>query len=96
MKRMKITDAARIYLNRKNRLSHPDGDFDNAQRWYPSKSEHRDCCDEIRSPSRAYPYSYMTHCRSLEHVAALCGKDPKKLRAAVKKLKGQDEKETAA
>ena len=61
--------AAREYLALKNRQIHPDGKFDSAGRWYPSDAETLPCCGGHRSPSRAYPYSYMTHCRTAEHVA---------------------------
>jgi hypothetical protein len=50
------------------RTRHPAGSFDNHGRWYPASTEHRDCCGVIRAPSRAYPYSYLVHCRSWDHV----------------------------
>jgi len=64
--------AAREYLDRQSRRKHPEGHFDNAGRWYPSKDERRECCRLIRAPSRAYPYSLMLHCRTARHVARLC------------------------
>ena len=79
-----VEAAAREYIARRDRMTHPDGTFDAASRWYPSESEKCDCCDGIRSPSRAYPYSFMTHCRSAAHVAALHGVDARELRRAVK------------
>ena len=93
MRRFKIMDVARIYLDRQARLSHPHGAFDSAMRWHPDQEELRDCCNMIRSPSRAYPHSLMIHCRTLRHVAALYCKDAKKLAIAVKKLQAKDEKE---
>ena len=84
---MKILEVAKIYLDRKNRLSHPEGTFDKGGRFYPDKFEDRDCCKFIRSPSRSYPYSLMHHCRSIDHIANLYKKDLKKLKIAIKKLK---------
>ena len=49
----------------KNREIHPEGTFDKGGRWYPDMK--LECCN-VRSPSRAYPYSLMLHCRSWEHV----------------------------
>jgi len=67
----KIMEAAKLYIDRQNRTVHPDGKFDNASRWYPSDSERCGCCDAVRSPSRAWPYSYMIHCRTAKHIANL-------------------------
>jgi hypothetical protein len=75
------------YLARQNRERHPDGSFDKGGRWYPSEREQRECCAFIRSPSRAWPYSLMKHCRSVEHVAALFDIDPRILRRAVRLAK---------
>jgi len=60
-----------MWESRLNRESHPDGEFDKAGRWWPDEGERQECCEYIRSPSRAYPYSLMVHCRSREHVALL-------------------------
>jgi hypothetical protein len=64
--------AAALYRWRslQDRHVHPAGTFDSAGRWYPDADERCPECDRIRSPSRAYPYSYMVHCRSYTHVAA--------------------------
>jgi hypothetical protein len=74
MKTQTITDptilaAAGEYLALRDRSKHPDGTFDKAGRFYPSADEMQPCCAYIRTPSRAYPYSYMVHCRTAEHVA---------------------------
>ena len=82
-----VETAAREYIARQSRDTHPDGTFDRAGRWYPSESEWCNCCTGIRSPSRAYPYSLMTHCRSAGHVAALYGVDARDLRRAIKYVK---------
>ena len=67
----KIEAAARLYLRRKHRLEHPVGEFDSGGRWYPATLERQVCCVDIRAPSRAHPYSYMVHCRTIEHVCWL-------------------------
>ena len=57
-------------IARADRLEHPAGKFDNASRWYPQEP----CgpaCHGYRSPSRAYPFSALLHCRTAAHVAGL-------------------------
>lgn len=81
-----LEQAAQEFIDRKNRNSHPDGKFDGASRWYPSESEKQECCGHVRSPSRAYPYSYMVHCRTIQHVAKLYNVDEKELRKLVIKI----------
>lgn len=68
----KIKAAIKLYNERQSRDVDPDGTFDRAGRWYPSDTERCSCCRYISSPTRSYPYSYMTHCRSSEHVANVC------------------------
>ena len=82
-----LDNAAREYIARQKRESHPEGRFDNAQRFYPSNKERQDCCDYIRPPSRSYPYSYIKHCRSIEDVANLYGVDATELRHHARELK---------
>jgi len=77
--------AAVEYLLRRDRFSHPDGHTEKGQKWYPSDLEKQPCCKSIRSPSRAFPWSYMTHCRSLAHVASLYKCDPQNVRDLLKK-----------
>lgn len=62
-----IINCAKAYSDMKDRLTHPKGIFDSANRFYIA--EKHPCCAGIRSPSRNYPYSQMTHARSLEHIA---------------------------
>jgi len=62
-----ILNCAKEYISRQDRLSHPAGAFDNAKRF--SLAEKYQCCDEIRYPSRRFPFPEMTHGRSLQHVA---------------------------
>lgn len=73
------------YQARQSRDRHPHGKFDKGSRWYPSEDEWQSCCNAIRSPSRAFPYSYMTHCRTSQHVAHLFGVDPKELKNLITK-----------
>lgn len=63
--------AAEEAYKRKHRLSHPPGSFDKAGRF--SLQERAPCCDDIRTASRAHPYSEMLHGRSFTHVACLHG-----------------------
>jgi hypothetical protein len=61
-----------VYTARRDRVTHPEGTRDNADRWYPSARESADgdgTC--VRSPSRAWPWSYMTRCRTRQHCAVL-------------------------
>ncbi len=78
-----VMKAAKEYIKRKDRMAHPDGKFDSGGRWYASESEKQTCCQGLRTPSRAYPYSQMVHCRSLAHVAHLFNVDSKDLRRAI-------------
>lgn len=80
-----LRQAAKEYNNRKKRCTHPSGAFDRAGRWEPDDSEKQDCCDDVREPSRAYPYSLMVHCRTMEHVANLYDVDKADLQQQVRK-----------
>lgn len=62
-----VINCAKVYVDTKNRLTHPKGKFDSANRFYLDNKF--SCCEHIRPPSRNYPYSHMTHARSLEHIA---------------------------
>ena len=90
---MSYAKALETYRKRQSRAEHPDGGFDSAKRWYPSGSERQDCCRFIRGPSRSFPYSYLTHCRSVEHVAQLYGVRENVLRSLARnaeKIQGVD------
>jgi hypothetical protein len=64
--------TAALYSLRKNRQTNPEGEFDSAKRWYPSAREDADGDgSRTRSPSRAWPYSYMLRCRTRQHCAVL-------------------------
>jgi len=75
------------YHARQDRAEHPEGEFDKAGRFYPSLVEEQDCCRAIRGPSRAHPYSYMVHCRTAAHVAALNNLTPAEIKEYNKALK---------
>ena len=81
----KLRRAAIEQINLQARVWHPSGDFDDAGRWYPTR--YCDCCESIRSPSRAFPYSLMVHCRTVSHVAREHGIEERRLRWAVKRLR---------
>lgn len=78
--------AAAAYLARRDRQAHPQGRFDRRGRWFASAAERQSCCGAIRTPSAAYPYSEMTHCRTAEHVARLHGVDATALRRAARRM----------
>lgn len=84
------------------RLIHPDGKFDNAQRWYPN--EDTPSLRIIRAPSRNHPFNYMIHCRTAIRVSELREVDAKIIRKTKKnidifvdflELKGKEEIERA-
>lgn len=83
----RLREAALEYIRRQEREAHPLGEFDHAGRWYPVEEERRPCCGRVRSPSRAYPYSLLLHCRTIGHVAALYGVGEEELRRAVRKMR---------
>ena len=80
--------AVAVYRARRDRMAHPAGHADNGGRWYPAEGEKCACCAHIRPPSRAFPWSYMVHCRTMPHIAALCGVDVRELRRAVRAAQG--------
>lgn len=65
--------ALTIFNRRQARIDHPEGGTDNGGRWYPEGRD--DIGMAVRSPSRSYPWSYMLHCRSLDHCECLTGAD---------------------
>ena len=82
----KLRAVALESLFRRERITHPSGKFDNAQRWYPDESEKCECCEGIRSPSRSYPYSLMVHCRSTTHMASVSGYTKAIIKWAMKRI----------
>ena len=79
-----VVDAARQYVALRDRAVHPEGSFDKAGRWYPSETEQQGCCRMIRTPSRAWPYTLLKHCRTAEHIARRAGVDARELRKAAR------------
>ena len=59
-----------VYSALKNREIHPSGKFDSAGRWY---AKHDDLIN-VRWPSRAFPYSQMTACRTKKYVKKVAEK----------------------
>jgi hypothetical protein len=82
----KLTEAANEWHNRKIGRTYPDGKFDIAKRWWPSIGEEKLCCRNIRTPSRAFPFSLLRHCRTVLHIAHLYYVDPDELRRRIKEL----------
>ncbi len=81
--------AISCYEARQTRAEHPDGEFGKGYRWYPSDTEKCPCCDNIRSPSRAYPFSLMVHCRTAAHIAQLYGVPVQSILASERKTQSQ-------
>ena len=80
--------AALEYLLRRSRCSHPSGWFDKGGRWYPGESENLNT-DMYRTPTRGYPYSYMSACRSLKHCIALFSADSKLVNKIIKNVRAK-------
>lgn len=62
-------NAADEAYNRKHRISHPAGTFDNAGLF--SLLERFECCKSVQRPTQERPFTEMHHGRSLVHVANL-------------------------
>lgn len=69
------TVVKNIYEFRKDRRSHPDGNFDKQKRFYPSVRETCSCCESIRTPSISWPFSLMKHCRTKKHIQQMVHKN---------------------
>lgn len=69
-------EITELYEALRDRVINPDGTFDNGGRWYPSAAEDCGVSSTVRSPSKAWPFSYMTACRTLKHVKALADQSP--------------------
>jgi len=59
-----------VYRQAKNREIHPSGDFDSKKRWYPSDLLYN-YTESVRTPSAAWPFSYMQHCRTKKFITRL-------------------------
>jgi len=85
---LELLAAARQYIRRQNRDEHPDGSFDRAMRWYPAGlTERCECCESVRSPSRAHPYSLLVHCRSGKHISQMHDVSEKELMQCVRAIR---------
>jgi hypothetical protein len=60
-----IIELAKEFVALKNRDMHPAGKFDKAKRFF---LESKYSCCNVRTPSRAYPFTEMIHGRTLLHV----------------------------
>lgn len=76
--------AVSVYLERQDRVSHPDGSFERDRRFFPSDAEWQPCCNSVSAPTKGFPFSLMVHCRSVGHVAALFGVDASAIRKAAR------------
>lgn len=91
-----IQTAAQLFLARQSRAQHPSGHFDKASRWDPDQSEHRPCCNAVRTPSRAFPWSLMVHCRTAKHIARLTGVDESAIKRTANAIKRAEQSEHAS
>jgi len=57
-----------VFQELKERNIHPSGGFDNAGRFY---AEHQNLIN-VREPSRSFPFSQMSACRTKKYVAKVC------------------------
>ena len=65
-----------LYKARLRGIVYPNGKTGKGNKWHPSDEEQCSCCKSIREPSRAYPWSLMTHCRSKNHIRTLAEENP--------------------
>lgn len=75
-----------VYEAVRDRRIDPEGKFDNGGRWYPSDEEDCGVSRVIRSPSRSWPYSYLTACRTRKHVQAVAETQPELFRRKLAKI----------
>ena len=80
---LQLKAAAAEYISRRRGQKEPKGSYDKRGRWYMALDEKRDCCDHIRYPSAAWPYSLLRHCRTMLHIAHLYDVDLGALRTMV-------------
>jgi len=80
----KIMEAVKEYNRRKNGGFLP-GYTDKAGRFYSEPSDVCECCKSIRTPTTAWPFSILHHCKTAKHIATLYGIEEKELKG--KRLK---------
>ena len=56
-----------IFAERKTGKDTPQG-FKRSGKWHPDALEHASCCDAVRSPSKAHPFSLYRHCLTRKHI----------------------------
>ncbi|MGJ8547521.1 MAG: hypothetical protein ACSHWZ_18895 [Sulfitobacter sp.] len=61
------------FYDRKNRLSHPPGEWDKAGRFFAE--ERSSIVSNCRAPSRRFPFSEMLAARTAAHCAEIAGLD---------------------
>lgn len=81
-------NALTTHCRRAARIEHPEGTMDNAGRFYP-KGLDATVHMGVRSPSRAWPYSYMLRCRTLEHCELIYDADHDLVLALRRVMKAQ-------
>jgi hypothetical protein len=63
----------KYYEDRQSKKLFPWGNFRSCK-WLPFGEEKLECCKKVRLPSRNFPYSYLTHCKTLKHIKKLFDK----------------------
>ena len=80
----KLRSIATEAIDLRDRVIWPEGHTKRGRKWYPR--EMGECCKGIRDPSHAYPYSLLSHCRTVRHVATVNEVDPSRLAWAIKRI----------
>jgi len=60
-------EIKQVYTLLKSRSKNPPGSFDKQGRFYSTNAD----IMSVRSPSAGFPYSQMTHARTLKHIKTL-------------------------
>lgn len=63
-----------LYKGRQERILHPLGHFNSDRKWFPDDKEKCKCCEDIKTPSRGYPFTLNQHCRTKKHVKEMVEK----------------------
>ena len=78
-----IRKVALEALKRKWKHVMPRGKYGMSRLWLPSECERTSCCEDIKVSSD-FPFTFLSHCRTMKHVATLYNVDIKELRYIVK------------